>query len=108
CPIIFAFPVTFKYKSSIVLRFSILASLGHNDPGTPYTASGYIGLADSDPLCVDIYCDEEDEANIGKDEDDDDQDNDDDRGDKDERIDSDNDGDDFVHPKFSTHDEEDK
>ncbi|GJW05899.1 hypothetical protein Tco_1568322 [Tanacetum coccineum] len=27
---------------------------------------------------------------------------------EDERIDSDNDGDDFVHPKFSTHDEEDK
>ncbi|GKC96568.1 hypothetical protein Tco_1162010, partial [Tanacetum coccineum] len=43
-----------------------------------------------------------------KDEDDDDQDNDDDQGDDYERIDSDNDGDDFVHPKFSTHDEEDK
>ncbi|GJU63844.1 hypothetical protein Tco_1245679 [Tanacetum coccineum] len=52
--------------------------------------------------------DDDDEANIGKDEDDDDQDNDDDQGDEDERIDSDNDGDDFVHPKFSTHDEEDK
>ncbi|GKC17785.1 hypothetical protein Tco_1014567, partial [Tanacetum coccineum] len=34
--------------------------------------------------------------------------NDDDQGDDYERIDSDNDGDDFVHPKFSTHDEEDK
>nr|GEX40863.1 hypothetical protein [Tanacetum cinerariifolium] len=33
---------------------------------------------------------------------------DDEEGDDDERIDSDNDGDDFVHPKFSTHDEEDK
>ncbi|GJZ45673.1 hypothetical protein Tco_0593269 [Tanacetum coccineum] len=30
------------------------------------------------------------------------------RGDDDEQTDSDNDGDDFVHPKFSTHDEEDK
>nr|GEW08920.1 hypothetical protein [Tanacetum cinerariifolium] len=37
------------------------------------------------------------------DEDDDDQDNDDDQGDDDERTNSDNDGDDFVHPKFSTH-----
>nr|GFA97954.1 hypothetical protein [Tanacetum cinerariifolium] len=36
--------------------------------------------------------------------DDDDQDDDDD----DEKTESDNDGDDFVHPKFSTHDEEDK
>ncbi|GKC02861.1 hypothetical protein Tco_0994471, partial [Tanacetum coccineum] len=41
-------------------------------------------------------------------EDNDDQDNDNDQGDGDERIDSDNDGDEFVHPKFSTHDEEDK
>ncbi|GJW87998.1 hypothetical protein Tco_0163338 [Tanacetum coccineum] len=30
------------------------------------------------------------------------------QGDDDEQIDSKNDGDDFVHPKFSTHDEEDK
>ncbi|GJY60838.1 hypothetical protein Tco_0461495 [Tanacetum coccineum] len=30
------------------------------------------------------------------------------QGDDDEQTDSDNDGDDFVHPKFSTHDEEDK
>nr|GFB23518.1 hypothetical protein [Tanacetum cinerariifolium] len=39
---------------------------------------------------------------------DDDQDNDDDQGDDDEWTNSDNDGDDFVHPKFSTHDEKDK
>ncbi|GKA37000.1 hypothetical protein Tco_0723565 [Tanacetum coccineum] len=56
--------------------------------------------------------DDDDEANIGKDEDDDDQDDDDnadyDDDDDDERTKSDNDGDDFVHPKFSTHDEEDK
>ncbi|GJX00235.1 hypothetical protein Tco_0184148, partial [Tanacetum coccineum] len=33
-----------------------LASLGHNDPETPYTASGFIGLADSAPfLCACIY-----------------------------------------------------
>ncbi|GJS06523.1 putative ribonuclease H-like domain-containing protein [Tanacetum coccineum] len=25
--------------------------LGHNDPGTLYTASGFLGLADSDPCC---------------------------------------------------------
>ncbi|GJT39962.1 hypothetical protein Tco_0939827 [Tanacetum coccineum] len=41
-------------------------------------------------------------------EDNGDQDNDDDQGNGDKRIDSDNDGDKFVHPKFSTHDEEDK
>ncbi|GKA05756.1 hypothetical protein Tco_0684876 [Tanacetum coccineum] len=44
--------------------------------------------------------DDDDEANVGKDEDDDDHDND------DERTKSDNDGEDFVHPKFSTHDDE--
>ncbi|GJS27593.1 hypothetical protein Tco_0488213 [Tanacetum coccineum] len=44
--------------------------------------------------------DDDDEANVGKDEDDDDHDND------DERTESDNDGEDFVHPKFSTHDDE--
>ncbi|GJU17110.1 putative reverse transcriptase domain-containing protein [Tanacetum coccineum] len=46
-----SFSVTFKHKSSIVLRFSIPASLGHNDPGTLYTASGFLDLADSDPFC---------------------------------------------------------
>nr|GEX02806.1 hypothetical protein [Tanacetum cinerariifolium] len=47
------------------------------------------------------FSDEEDDdvANIGKDEDDDNTDHDDDS----EQTDSDNDGDDFVHPKFSTH-----
>nr|GEV27175.1 ribonuclease H-like domain-containing protein [Tanacetum cinerariifolium] len=46
--------------------------------------------------------DDNDETNLSKDEDDDDQ------GDDDEQTDSDNDGDDFIHPKFSTHDKEDK
>ncbi|GJU82099.1 hypothetical protein Tco_1284464 [Tanacetum coccineum] len=32
-------------------RYSIPASLGHNDPGTLYTASGFLGLADPDPCC---------------------------------------------------------
>nr|GEV57245.1 hypothetical protein [Tanacetum cinerariifolium] len=58
--------------------------------------------------------DDDDESSVRKDkddddqEDDDDQDNDDDQGDDDGLTDSDNDGDDFIHPKFSTHDEEDK
>ncbi|GJS29237.1 hypothetical protein Tco_0489857 [Tanacetum coccineum] len=43
--------------------------------------------------------DDDDEVNIGKDEDDNDQDD-------DERTESENDGDDFVHPKLSTHDDE--
>ncbi|GKC06040.1 hypothetical protein Tco_0997650 [Tanacetum coccineum] len=43
--------------------------------------------------------DDDDEANIGKDEDDNDQYD-------DERTEFDNDGDDFVHPKLSTHDDE--
>ncbi|GJV38005.1 hypothetical protein Tco_1410482 [Tanacetum coccineum] len=47
--------------------------------------------------------DDDDEANIGKDEDDDDNA---DHDDDDERTESDNDGDDFVHPKLSTHDDE--
>ncbi|GKA73793.1 hypothetical protein Tco_0780095 [Tanacetum coccineum] len=46
--------------------------------------------------------DDDDEANVGKDEDDDDHDDD------DEQTESDNDGDDFVHPKFSTHNEEEE
>ncbi|GKE53708.1 hypothetical protein Tco_1488864 [Tanacetum coccineum] len=44
--------------------------------------------------------DDDDEANVGKYKDDDDHDND------DEWTESDNDGEDFVHPKFSTHDDE--
>nr|GEY26395.1 hypothetical protein [Tanacetum cinerariifolium] len=53
---------------------------------------------------------EDDEEKISKhDADVDDQSDDDDQDDDDdEQTDSDNDGDDFVHPKFSTHDEEDK
>nr|GFB31829.1 hypothetical protein [Tanacetum cinerariifolium] len=44
----------------------------------------------------------------GTDEQDDDEDQDDQDNDDDEQTDSDNDGDDFVHPKFPTHDEEAK
>ncbi|GJV62018.1 hypothetical protein Tco_1468118 [Tanacetum coccineum] len=63
---------------------------------------------------------EDDDAQSENDDDNDDADNQDDdgqeyneqddeeQGDNDEQTDSDNDGDDFVHPKFSTHDEEDK
>ncbi|GKF82397.1 hypothetical protein Tco_0244053, partial [Tanacetum coccineum] len=52
--------------------------------------------------------DDDDKANIGKHEDDDDQDDDDnaDHDDDDERTEFDNDGDYFVYPKFSTHDDE--
>nr|GFC37059.1 hypothetical protein [Tanacetum cinerariifolium] len=49
-----------------------------------------------------IYDQSDDESHDDQ-EDDDDQDNEDD-----DQTDSDNDGDDFVHPKFSTHDEEAK
>nr|GEU36177.1 hypothetical protein [Tanacetum cinerariifolium] len=54
--------------------------------------------------------DDDDEVKISEHDDDvDDQSDDDDQDDDDdEQTDSDNDGDDFVHPKFSTHDEEDK
>ncbi|GKC54320.1 hypothetical protein Tco_1077065, partial [Tanacetum coccineum] len=44
--------------------------------------------------------DDDDEVNVSEDNDDDTDDND------DEQTDSDNDGDDFVHPKLSTHDNE--
>ncbi|GKB09396.1 hypothetical protein Tco_0837708 [Tanacetum coccineum] len=53
----------------------------------------------------------DDEVNIGDDNDDDadnqDDDDDEEQDDVNEQTDSDNDGDDFVHPKLSTHDEED-
>ncbi|GKA17980.1 hypothetical protein Tco_0697817 [Tanacetum coccineum] len=64
--------------------------------------------------------DEDDDAERKNDDDNDDVDNQDDdgqeydeqddeeQGDDDEQTNSDNDGDDFVHPKFSTHDKEDK
>nr|GEY59195.1 hypothetical protein [Tanacetum cinerariifolium] len=61
--------------------------------------------------------DQDDDDDNDQDDDDDDQndddyddqdDNDDQIDDNDERTDSDNDGDDFIHPKFSTHDDEDK
>ncbi|GJS95500.1 hypothetical protein Tco_0802468 [Tanacetum coccineum] len=63
---------------------------------------------------------DDDEVSVNDDDDNDDADNQDDegheydehndeeQGNNDEQTDSDNDGDDFVHPKFSTHDEEDK
>nr|GEW52240.1 hypothetical protein [Tanacetum cinerariifolium] len=51
--------------------------------------------------------DQEDQDDTDQ-EDQDDDDQDDQGDDNDEQIDSDNDGDDFVHPKFSTHDEETK
>nr|GEY22714.1 hypothetical protein [Tanacetum cinerariifolium] len=51
--------------------------------------------------------DDDDEANIGKNKDDNDQEDDDntDHDDDNERTDLDNDGDNFVHPKFSTYDD---
>ncbi|GKD45977.1 hypothetical protein Tco_1270622 [Tanacetum coccineum] len=53
--------------------------------------------------------DDDDEVSISKDDDDDAENKDDDGQDDDkEQTESDNDGDDFVHPKFSTHDEEER
>ncbi|GJW27813.1 hypothetical protein Tco_0044688 [Tanacetum coccineum] len=52
---------------------------------------------------------DDDEVNMGNDNDDDaDNQDDEEQDDVNEQTDSDNDGDDFVHPKLSTHDEEDK
>ncbi|GJS16544.1 hypothetical protein Tco_0411016 [Tanacetum coccineum] len=51
--------------------------------------------------------DDDDEVSMSKDDDDNaDNEDDDDQDDDNEQTESDNDGDDFVHPKFSTHDEE--
>nr|GEU96079.1 hypothetical protein [Tanacetum cinerariifolium] len=50
--------------------------------------------------------DDDDEVNIGKDDDDQNDDNNDDEDDANEQTELDNDGDDFVHPKLSTHDKE--
>ncbi|GJY51200.1 hypothetical protein Tco_0442047, partial [Tanacetum coccineum] len=53
--------------------------------------------------------DDDDEVSLSKDDDDNDDNKDDDGQDDDnEQTESDNDGDDFVHPKFSTHDEEER
>ncbi|GJS70920.1 hypothetical protein Tco_0703761 [Tanacetum coccineum] len=54
--------------------------------------------------------DDDDEVSMSKDDDDnaDDVDDDDDQEDDNEQTESDNDGDDFVHPKFSTHDKEER
>ncbi|GJT41071.1 hypothetical protein Tco_0940936 [Tanacetum coccineum] len=53
--------------------------------------------------------DDGDEVSMSKDDDDNaDNEDDDDQDDDNEQTESDNDGDDFVHPKFSTHDEEER
>ncbi|GJY41242.1 hypothetical protein Tco_0428512 [Tanacetum coccineum] len=53
--------------------------------------------------------DDDDEVSMSKDDDHNaDNEDDDDQDDDNEQTESDNDGDNFVHPKFSTHDEEDK
>ncbi|GJQ95351.1 hypothetical protein Tco_0006490 [Tanacetum coccineum] len=53
--------------------------------------------------------DDDDEVSMCKDDDDNaDNEDDDDQDDDNEQIESDNDGDDFVHPKFSTYDEEER
>ncbi|GJV87073.1 hypothetical protein Tco_1531011 [Tanacetum coccineum] len=52
--------------------------------------------------------DDDDEVSMNKDDDDNADNEDDDDQDDDEQTESDNDGDDFVHPKFSTHDEEER
>ncbi|GKC21538.1 hypothetical protein Tco_1023688 [Tanacetum coccineum] len=82
-------------------------------PGVPDVAK--YG-SDDEQISWKFSSDEDDDAeNENDDDDDDDADNQDDDGqeydvqdDDNEQIDSDNDGDDFVHPKFSTHDEKDK
>ncbi|GJQ92212.1 hypothetical protein Tco_0003351 [Tanacetum coccineum] len=68
---------------------------------------------DADEVAVNDDDDDNDDDNDDADnQDDDGQDynehDDEEQGDDDEQTDSDNDGDDFVHPKFFTHDEEDK
>nr|GEZ38421.1 hypothetical protein [Tanacetum cinerariifolium] len=52
--------------------------------------------------------DDDDVDNRSNDDEDDDSQEDDNQDDNEEQTNSDNDGDDFVHPKFSTHDDEDK
>ncbi|GJU33802.1 hypothetical protein Tco_1182156 [Tanacetum coccineum] len=52
--------------------------------------------------------DEDDDDEVSLSKDDDDNEDDDGQDDDNEQIESDNDGDDFVHPKFSTHDEEER
>ncbi|GJR72662.1 putative reverse transcriptase domain-containing protein [Tanacetum coccineum] len=44
-----------RQRRWLELLSDIQASLGHNDPETPYTTSGSIGLADSDPCCVLVF-----------------------------------------------------
>ncbi|GKA05548.1 hypothetical protein Tco_0684668 [Tanacetum coccineum] len=68
---------------------------------------------DEDEVNVSEYDDDDNDDDFDKDDEDDDADNQDDENlddanqdDNDEQTDSDNDGDDFVHPKLSTHDDE--
>ncbi|GJR81259.1 retrovirus-related pol polyprotein from transposon TNT 1-94 [Tanacetum coccineum] len=86
-------------KRSLIQTHSSHASGSGADEGT----GSIPGVPD-----IDDY-DNDDDGN-NDDDDDDDADNQDaeNQDDDDEQTDSDNDGDDFVHPKFSTHDQEDK
>ncbi|GJX38421.1 hypothetical protein Tco_0251724 [Tanacetum coccineum] len=63
---------------------------------------------DNDEVAVNDDDDNDDADNQNDDGQEYDEHDDEEQGDDNEQTDSDNDGDDFVHPKFSTHDEEDK
>ncbi|GJV79214.1 hypothetical protein Tco_1515084 [Tanacetum coccineum] len=74
------------------------------------TASPEIALSEAEQMKISSdEDDDDDEVSTSKDDDDDAENEDDDGQDNDnEQTESDNDGDDFIHPKFSTHDEEEK
>ncbi|GJT44937.1 hypothetical protein Tco_0953652 [Tanacetum coccineum] len=75
------------------------------------THSSHASGSGADEGTAGMHDDNDDnDDNDNNDDDDDDADNQDDEGQNDvnEQTDLDNDGDDFVHPKFSTHDEEDR
>ncbi|GJZ26412.1 retrovirus-related pol polyprotein from transposon TNT 1-94 [Tanacetum coccineum] len=76
-------------------------------PGVPDVPT--YGSEDEQISCKSSDEDDDDEVSISKDDDDDAKNEDDDGQDDDnEQTESDNDGDDFVHPKFSTHDEKER
>nr|GEY71634.1 hypothetical protein [Tanacetum cinerariifolium] len=94
-----------RLKTSAKIKLATKKSLTqtHISHASGSGADEGIGIIPGVPDVPTYKSDDEEISCKSSEDDDDDQDDDDD-----EQTDSDNNGDDFVHPKFSTHDEEDK
>nr|GEW15958.1 hypothetical protein [Tanacetum cinerariifolium] len=103
---------TYKAKdegTSIIPRLPDVLTYESGDEEVSWKSSEYNDDDDEVNICEqDEDVDNQSDDNDQNDEDDNDQDDDDQNADDDEQTNLDNSGDDFIHLKFSTHDDEDK